>query len=415
MSLHESHANWNHYRASESGGSTSSKGRVGIITLPGCFNYGNRLQLFATGRVYARFGYSVEALSVRRFNPLYKRCGVREKLTDAAKMLLRRSDAGDPQSMSSPARIAAFRKFSSKVSERVVEDAESVKCEEYSLFSCGSDQVWNPESLSCGGNRGVDLLIHKLMDPIRAHRMFEWYFLGFCPREKRIALAPSIGLDSLSGERARLVGQGVQNFERLSVRETRGAELIKSITGRDAEIICDPTIVLDAEEWRSIASDALTPSSPYVFTYLLGGVGEDASIILDKVTGAGSLPVIPLSDRQKTGELDAGPAEFISLIDNAVHVVTDSFHAAVFSSIMQTPLTIVRREGGTSMFSRLETLAQTLGIEHKIYGSPDFDLSRAGDYRGVSEAIESERKKFMGYLEGCLDAQLPGWRDDVRA
>ena len=67
------------------------------------------------------------------------------------------------------------------------------------------------------------------------------------------------------------------------------------------------------------------------------------------------------------------------------------------------------------MFSRLETLSKTLGIEHKIYGFPDFNLSRAGDYGGVPEAIERERKKFMDYLEGCLDAQLPGWRDDARA
>ena len=113
--------------------------------------------------------------------------------------------------------------------------------------------------------------------------------------------------------------------------------------------------------------------------------------------------MVPLSDRQKSGEPDAGPAEFIDLIDHASYVVTDSFHAAVFSSILHTPLTIVHREGGASMFSRLEQLSEMLGIEEKVYGSPAYDLAKAGDYEGVGEVIARERERFMGYLKGCLD------------
>lgn len=56
------------------------------------------------------------------------------------------------------------------------------------------------------------------------------------------------------------------------------------------------------------------------------------------------------------------------------------------------------------MFGRLKTLADKLGIEHKIYGSQDFDFSRSNDYEGVSEAIGRERKIFMEYLEACLNA-----------
>ena len=381
----------------------SNKGRVAIVTLPGYFNYGNRLQLYATGQIYASLGYSVEALIAKQYSDSSKDNGLRRRLKTAARKLLGLSSDASPQSTSSRERIAAFRKFSALINERFVEDPKSIACEDYVLFSCGSDQIWNPESLSSGNDRGVARLVHGVLDPSRERRMIEWFFLGFCPRGKRIALAPSIGLDSLSGERARALKLGVRNFDRLSIRERRGAELIKDIAGRNAEVICDPTLVLDSSEWRKVANRSLTPSSPYVLTYLLGKTGEDVFNILDEVTGDGELPVVSLSDRQKPGEPDAGPAEFVSLIDNAVHVVTDSYHAAVFASILQTPLTVVRREGGTSMFSRLETLAQILGIEHKLYGSPDFDLSRAGDYEGVPEAIERERKKFLDYLERCLD------------
>ena len=199
------------------------------------------------------------------------------------------------------------------------------------------------------------------------------------------------------------MAHGMRNLTRVSVREKRGAELLRECAGIEAEVICDPTLVLTADDWRSVSDGSCTPVEPYVFTYLLGGVGNEASEVLAAVTHHGIIPVVQLTYCQKPGEPDAGPAEFIDLIDHAEHVVTDSFHAAVFSSILQTPLTIVHREGGASMFSRLEQLSEMLGIEEKVYGSPTYDLARAGEYDGVPEAIEREREKFMTYLEGCLD------------
>lgn len=360
--------------------------RVGVVTLSSHFNYGNRLQAHASVQMYKKCGLMAELLELTP----------RFRLKREAAKLIRRSVGRyqlPPERMMSDARKEAFSRFDRNIPSRTLTKLYRGLTDEYNVFSVGSDQTWNPSQFAYNDNL---------------------YFLKFAHEKQRIALAPSIGVAEVSSKQGRRMARGILGFPSISVREQAGAEIIRRISGRNAEVICDPTLVLSPEEWRAVASDRLTPEDPYVFSYLLGGVGESVQWVLDEVTDRGRLPIIALSDRQEPGELDAGPAEFISLVDNAVHVVTDSFHAAVFSSILRTPLTIVRREGGTSMFSRLETLSKTLGIQHKIYGSPDFDLSRAGDYRGVPEAIESERKKFMDYLEKCLDAQLPGWRDDAR-
>ena len=228
--------------------------------------------------------------------------------------------------------------------------------------------------------------------------------MQFARPEQRIALAPSFGIDSASSSQLKRLSRYLEKFERVSVREEKGARLIKAATGREVEVVCDPTLVLSPEEWRRISNHDLTPKSPYYFAYVLGGKEGEAGSALSSLAEEKELPIVYLSDREKPGEPPAGPAEFISLIDHAEHVVTDSFHAAVFASILQTSLTIVHREGGASMFSRLETLSEILGIEQKIYGSPSFDLSRAGDCEGVQEAIVRERAKFMSYFERCLHA-----------
>lgn len=359
---------------------------VALITFQGRHNYGNRLQNYATERIYEELGFSPVSLVLNR----RERAPIRAKR--AVKKLLRKVDIPIEMTLSQE-RLKAFDSFNSLMTFRIVQDLNDTFVEKYDFFSVGSDQIW-------------------YLDP--NHIDEDWRFMQFVPPRKRLTISPSLGMDNLGLREGRRLRSYLFEYPYLSVREYEGAEIIKKYVDRDAVVTCDPTLVLPAEKWRAVADDHLTPDDTYVFVYLLGGAGAEANDVLEHVTDHGRIPVVPLSDRQKPGEPDAGPAEFISLVDRATHVVTDSFHAAVFSSILQTPLTIVRREGGASMFSRLETLSKTLGIEEKVCGSPEYDLSRAGDYEGVPEAIDRERQRFMSYLEGCLDGQLPGWREAAR-
>lgn len=350
--------------------------KIGLITLYGRFNYGNRLQNYAVSRIWQELTYEPESLV------LAERLNIVRSAKRLAKRVLGRLEA-DPESLMSKERLAAFERFNEQIPTRHLTSILPGLADEYKYFSVGSDQVWNPDMIAYNE---------------------DWCFLEFARPEQRIALAPSVGLDSLTPKQARILAKGVRGFVHPSVRERRGAELIKECSGIDAEVVCDPTLVLSAEEWRKVADDRLAPGEPYVFTYLLGGVSDDARAVLDGVTHHGEVPVVPLSDREKPEEPPAGPAEFIDLVDHASHVVTDSFHAAVFSCLMETPLTIVRRGGdGGGMFSRLETLAETLGIEEKVYGTSSFDLSLAADYEGVADRIVAERERFMSYLRGCID------------
>lgn len=346
--------------------------RVNIVTLQGRWNYGNRLQNYATSKIYESLGFETKSLILkdtrRRIKATIKRlCGLSHN---------------DPERLMSSDRQAAFNRFDELMDFETVSSPDYIGDDD-AWYSVGSDQVWSTAYTP---------------------RLDRWYFLSAVPRERRIALAPSIGLDSLEVSQMERLAKGVSGFEFLSVREKRGAEIIREASGRSAEVVCDPTIALPQEEWRRVADDRLAPTQEYVFTYILGNGGVGKASVLPRVTDGGGIPVVHLSDHEQPGEPPAGPAEFISLIANARHVVTDSYHAAVFAVIFQTPLTIMKRSGGLSMFSRLESLAQTLGIEQKVYGSPGFDLNFAGDYEGVSDAIVYERAKFMAYLEACLNA-----------
>lgn len=372
---------------------------VGIITLPGEYNYGNRLQLYAQIRIYKSFGFTAESLE------LHQKKNRLLSVKNVAKKALGRPLEEDTSTFTTSERQKAFQRFGLFIPTRVFDKPTDVPVDEYAFFSTGSDQVWNPSFISSReGENPLLRLYHLVSDKAKSTDFLDWYCLGFCPSSKRIALAPSIGLDFVDAAQSELIRRGVNNFSHLSVREHAGSDIINSCSGKNATIICDPTLMLGDEEWRSIAEDTLNPKDPFIFTYLLGGIGSSATKVIHCINDRAAMPIVHLTDRARIGEVPAGPAEFISLIDNAAHVVTDSFHAAVFASILQTPLSIVRREGPSRMFSRLETLCQTLGIENKIVDSPEFELSKADDFGGVPEAIARERLFFMEYLGACLNA-----------
>lgn len=354
--------------------------KVGIVTIQGRSNYGNRLQNYASSELIRELGCCPVSLVLDRSDDAVMR------FRSCLKKVLGKYEPPREQSMS-PQRLAAFDRFNKLMEFEVVKYKNIKYMKDYDYYCVGSDQIWRFSKFGFGE---------------------DWAYLQFTDRKRRVALAPSIGVDTITRSESRRLARYVSGFDRLSIREERGAEIIQEASGRRAEVLCDPTLGLTPEKWRKVSSPDLTPQSPYVLVYLLGSQSDEASRLISEEVDGGTLQVVKLSDRERPGEPPAGPAEFLSLVDCAKHVITDSFHASLFSALFCTPLTIVKREGGnyahSNMFGRIETLTKKLGIEHMIYGSQGFDYARASDYSGVPENIEREREKLIKYLGACLNA-----------
>ena len=87
---------------------------------------------------------------------------------------------------------------------------------------------------------------------------------------------------------------------------------------------------------------------------------------------------------------DISPSQFVSLIKYADYVLTDSFHASVFSCIYKKKFVVFSRRGGERMNSRLHSLL-------KLYSSND---RFAGTIAGAAELEEKLENCAAG--EGSL-------------
>ena len=195
-------------------------------------------------------------------------------------------------------------------------------------------------------------------------------FLTFAPQKKRIALSPSFGVSKIPNQYTAQYTTWLNEMHALSVREEAGAKIIKELTGRDADVLVDPTMLLSKEEWLNIARpSAGKPSKTYLLTYLLGEVGVERKKWISNLSKKYDLEVINLLDTKNEPIYITDPSEFIDFIHSASIVCTDSFHGVIFSIIMETPFIVFDREERkqSKMGSRIETLLKKMQFENRYY------------------------------------------------
>ena len=198
----------------------------------------------------------------------------------------------------------------------------------------GSDQVWNAANLVPS-----DYLLKETPPGIPG-----------------IAYAASIGMESIPDDLRTEYCDGFRRFSAISVRERTAAEMVMKCGSR-ADVVVDPTLLAPKGLWDRF-KPSLPPSKPYVTCYFLledidsmkatirrftettgvdvemfvGGYWRKASINPEQIRKN-------LKDFRKWREagvrlrLDAGPAEFVSSIAGSCGVVTNSYHALMFSLI----------------------------------------------------------------------------------
>lgn len=363
--------------------------KVGIYSLHGYTNYGNKLQNYAVERLVDEMGYEPVSLIIRA-HPL--RGLIRDQLL--VKRFKLTSD--------SAVRTARFLSFDEKylhnkrpILNRTLADMGAD--EEFAYFVAGSDQVWYCEDV-----------------PFTPEKMsfYAKRFLAFAPEGKRIALSPSFGMDELPPQWRDFYAKYLSKFKALSLREESGARLVKVISGIDAPILPDPTIAFESDFWSTFANDSILANAgsldePYIFAFFLGEPSGESLKLVKSLSK--SLDCRVLGSIGDTSFLSAsGPVEFVDIVRRSRYVVTDSFHCAVFSLVFHRDLAVSRRAGEPGMFSRIETLLNGTGLEGRVVGTPRFCSAPVDDWDKVDSILEGRSRRLKSYLSEAMGAPADG-------
>lgn len=357
--------------------------KAGVITLYNVCNYGTQLQAYATQEKLKEYFEEVEFIQYKRKDTY-------------GLGLLRTFTKGNPLKILPilPTLIrwkmvfGGFQQQFLKIADTSYTGKNGFDGfrDEYDVYLSGSDQVWN-----CGWNGGV-------VAP---------YYLSFAPdRKPKYAFSSSFGQKRVEDEYISESKAYLELFDFITVREESGVQILKEQYGyTKAKRILDPTLLMTGDEWRRLAPDNTIPDD-YILIYNLQR-NRELDAYAEKIARKTGYTLYRFCTRYdqifRNGKSLLIPDifTFITLIDNASLVITDSFHATAFSMNLHTePICIYPREYGGRISEFLQLMKEE-GRHSRGYDDMDI-LKRHVDFDRVDRILEMERKKADEVLERTM-------------
>lgn len=363
--------------------------KIGILTYHRAHNYGAMLQAYALRTYLQQRDHEVDfvdywpsehAKEYKWFKPIKGHSIIRRMVYFFSLLLT---------SYRRLMRIKRFESFRQEVlllpaNARYTSYGAPIE-EKYDYVIVGSDQIWRNH--------------HTTLEYIGFDSVY------FCQTMINAAhyasYAASMGVINMSNEEEDKLKNYLSDFSAISVRESSLQAKLADM-GFDSTLVCDPTFLLNKNEWNTLLPAERFRKQHYVLYYemtLCQEAKRYAQSVADKMNC--DLIVIPatLHTLGKKNELsDIGPQEFIHAIRDAEFVVSTSFHGTAFSVIFEKQFMSM---GAKTNSDRIETLLKSIGIaDHYTNKCPEkLNPVIYSQIRDNITAYINQSKAFINRLE----------------
>lgn len=377
--------------------------KVGIVTFYyNSTNYGGNFQAYALCRYLNKHGIDAEQISFeytknRTGESLVHRImrkGVAETLCDVIGVVFKKINKKKLANIRRN-RMRAFKRFQTEAiphSNRVYNYADISEAGNlYDVFITGSDQVWNS------------------YDSI--------YFLDFLDGEKKkFSYAASNAKGYWSETEKLLIKSALSDYCGISVRDEATMRAVEATTGESAVVTVDPTLLLDKEDWDEV-KEQVEAAKKYILCYFLGNNKRARCVAKEYARNHGCTVInIPMYNGgisrvdKVFGEsvYDASPGQFLSYIENAECVFTDSFHCVVFSHIYSKQYYVFNRNARGAMNSRIKDITTLFGTEEYFCDEKSkesisyIEGLKEIDFKNNIKKIEKLADESKQFLHSCL-------------
>lgn len=376
--------------------------RIAIITLQLHTNCGGVLQAYALERVLEDMGHTVEIVRTDEVVPVPK--GLRAIWKYSVRSLRRMLGQKDIEVRREERINAEFPEvgknyiefFGKYLSIRDIHSFGDIRPCEYDALVVGSDQVWRPLY--------NPYLLDSYLDFARGWNV------------RRVAYAVSFGTSDweYSSPETKKAAELACLFDALSFREESGCRLCREHLGLEPVVTLDPTLLLTAEDWTGLLQETddgwgadsgagkpggtmpaadkcdgsdmcdaadVSARGCRIFEYILDHKEKsvleslESSMCLEygaeNRAAEASISRFPESDPRGSGpvanRVQSSPLTWLRRLYEADFVITDSFHACVFSIMFHKKFAVLKNAGRGS--SRIPDLLALVGLSYSA--APD--------------------------------------------
>lgn len=230
--------------------------KLGIITITnGPDNYGNVLQNFAVQTILNDIDFTSE--TIRNYSFVEYRQTSLYLLPKMIRFPLRAK-----KSLKFLLFSKKYIRYSRNIITRDNKNIHLLK-NKYYKFICGSDQVWNPS--------------------FDSNKNWTFNLLKFAAPTQKIAFAASFGIHNFKDKYFPIFQGAFDDFHAISVRENSAVSLVKELSGRDCIVLLDPTMTVEASQWKSICKPVKSLRKKLLSSNMFWGISTPISrIVLNK-------------------------------------------------------------------------------------------------------------------------------------
>lgn len=345
--------------------------RIAILTLKLHTNYGGIIQAYALQKVLENMGNDVKVLQpiekpetrsfILRLLSYSKRFIVKFLLNKEIEILYEKKE-WEKRVFKRQNTDIFIKKY---IHRQLIKKLNSFSPNNYDVIIVGSDQVWRP----------LYFEQHWRCSICEA-------YLNFAKKKriKRIAYAASFGTGNweYSDKDCKLCGILLNKFDAISVREKNAIKICKEKFNATVSHVLDPTLLLSKSEYIKIINDAKTQkNSGNLMCYMLDYT-EEKQLLIDRIAEERKLIPFFTNYNKKYHSIHydqyvlPSVEQWLRGFMDAEFIVTDSFHACVFSIIFQKPFVVIGNvERGSDRFTSL--LSSLLLEKNLIFSISDYD------------------------------------------
>lgn len=345
--------------------------KIGIITPYDAANYGAYLQAYANKKFLEMQGHEVYIIKwrsedERKLNFFPKTTNWKYKI-----------------------RLLQSRRYTKKVYDIMTEALSDFQIVDYDdaqdieLFVLGSDEIWN-------------VTVPEFQNLI---------FYGKNKYgTKSIAYAPSISNAEIKAFDAyKDIKEYIKNVDIVGVRDSRTLELVTSIKGKEPNMVCDPTLLLDLKQYDLPLKRLIEKKYLLVYSYYVSPLYKK---YLRMYANTHGLKLVSACLYQKWCDINivVSPMEFISLIRDAECVFTTTFHGSIFTLLNH------KRSVIPTKMKKVKDLLEWTGMDKEVGIGEDIEykdfcdvISHSPNYSEFEDKVGKRRVCSQKMYIECLD------------
>lgn len=360
--------------------------KIALIIFRIAHSHGSLLQTYALFNILKDLGHDVTIIN--RKDTISKKYLIKRTIIKFIQHL--KGINVDPifyKELLPPSIMKEMSKFVKKHYTPYLQEFSKTKFKENSFdaYIVGSDQTWRP----------------KFVQDIK------YFYLDFIENfkdVKRIAYAPSFGTSEweYSPEQTETCRRLAKRFDAISVREKGGVHLCDKYLNVKAIHVLDPTMLLDKEDYiKLLPKNPQLPNHP-IISYSILDKTEYKTSLINEVSKMMNITTISLIEENRTnGFTETGVEFWLEGICKSKFVITDSFHATVFSIIMNIPFIVIANK--FRGIDRIVSLLELSGLENRIvYENENKNIKELVteeiDWISVNDKINVAKKESMNFL-----------------